>query len=144
MGKLATFVMIILVVGLTFAIIGNIVNDFKTYYPETEVNTSWVEAYDYSSEINESVGGLKEDFATLTDTEKGWFSRIGAGITAIPNVIIFVPKTMFEVGVYATNIISKSAKQIPQFPTFIIPFAIIAIVVGLFFLLISFWRRYSS
>jgi len=142
MGKLATFVMSVLVVGLAFAMISSIVSDFENQYPDTEVDSNWSE-YDKSEQINNSVYGLKKDFDTIGDESEGWFTKLGAGISAIPQAVIAVPSVIFTTFSNGVNIMSDAAKEI-GIPSFVIPFAIIALIVGVIFAIISYWRRYEA
>ena len=64
--KSSGYILIILMVGLCFAIVGSVVNDFETQYPDIEVNTSWESDYDYTSEINDSISGLKDKFDIIS------------------------------------------------------------------------------
>lgn len=139
--RLSGFILMILVVGLIFAIVGSIVSDFETQYPDVEVNKSWSSKYDFSSEINEIVSPLKTRFETITDT--GWFSRIEAGITAVPIAIITVPAVLFKTVSYGITIFSGVGADV-GIPPAIITFGIIAILVIIIFALVAFWRRYKA
>lgn len=129
-----------LMVGLVFAMVGSIINDFETQYPDINVNTSWEDEYDYRDEINESVSSLKDKLDIITDEEEGWFSKIAAGITAVPRAIILVPVVMFETISYGLIILVKVGNDI-GIPSFVIAFTTIAVILILIFKLISFFQR---
>ena len=143
MGKLSIFVSVILVVGLTFAVIGSIVDDFEDSYPDIDVNTSWSDEYDYSERVNDTVYDIKEDFDVITDEDKGWFERLGAGVTAIPEAIIVVPSIIFKTFVYAVTIMTDVGEEV-GIPPFVITFGVVALIVGIIFILVSYWRRYEA
>lgn len=138
--KLSGYVTVILVVGLCFAIIGNVVNDFETEYSDVDVNTSWETKYDYSSEINESLSGLKENFDIIADEDEGWFSKLTAGITAIPKIIIVVPAAMFTTISYGIIILVDVGATI-GIPSFVMVFATITLFLLTIFKLVAFWHR---
>ncbi len=138
--KLSMFILLILVVGLSFSLVGSIIHDFETQYPEVNVNTTWEDDYDYSSEINESVYGIKTRFDIIGSEETGWFSKLTAGISAVPLAIIFIPVVIFKTMAYAINIISSIPKII-SVPPYVIIFGIVALIVVILFGLVSFWHR---
>ena len=57
--KLSAFILLILVVGLSFSLVGSIIHDFETQYPDVDVNTTWEDDYDYAERINTSVYGIR-------------------------------------------------------------------------------------
>ncbi len=138
--KLSGFVLIILMVGLTFAVVGTIIDDFEVQYPDVDINQTWEDKYDYTEEINESVYGLKTRFDIIGNEEAGWFSQLTAGIAAIPLAIIFVPVVVFKTMSYAVIILSSISAEV-GIPPFVTVFAIVAIIVVLIFGLVSFWHR---
>jgi len=138
--KLSGFILIILVVGLSFALVASVISDFETQYPEVDVNTTWEDDYDYTEEINESVYGIKTRFDIVGNEETGWFSKLTVGISAIPLAIIFIPVVIFKTMTYAIEILSNVAVDIGV-PPFVIIFAIIALIVIILFGLVAFWHR---
>ena len=138
--KLSSYVMIILGIGLTFAIVGSVVSDFETNYPEKSIDTSWENKYDYQVRINNSVSIIKEKFDIIRNEEKGWFSKITAGITAVPLAIIFVPRVIFTTTSYGIEIFSNLSSEVGV-PIFVQVFGITAFVVLVVFGLVQFWHR---
>ena len=132
--------MIVLVIGFSFALVGSVIYDFETQYPEVDVNTTWENTYDYTSEINKTVDDIKVKFDIIGSEETGWFSKIAAGITAIPKAIIAVPTVLFQTAKYALIILSDISSII-GLPDFVLPFATVAFIVVLLFGLVSFWHR---
>ncbi len=138
--KLSAFILLILVVGLSFSLVGSIIHDFETQYPDVDVNTTWEDDYDYAERINTSVYGIRKEFAIIGDEDTGWFSKIAAGITAIPKAIIAVPVVLFQTIGYAINIISD-IPNIIGVPSYVIYTGIVALIVVVLFGLVSFWHR---
>ena len=138
--KLSGYILIILMTGLIFAVVGSVVNDFATYYPDVQINTSWEDEYNFADTLNDSVSGIKEKFDTIEDEDAGWFSKIAAGITAVPLAIITVPRVIFETIGTGIAIISDLGAVI-GIPQFVITISIIAIIIIVLFALVSFWHR---
>ncbi|GAF88084.1 unnamed protein product [marine sediment metagenome] len=127
-------------VGLGFALVGTVIEDFETQYPNVSVSENFSK-YDYSKEINESMGGLKKEFDIIGDEDIGWFSKIAAGITAIPKAIIAVPVTIFQTMRYGISIFSSVGSDIFKIPEEIINFGVVALFIIIIFALVSFWHR---
>jgi len=141
--KIGTFVMMILVIGLVFSVIGSIVGDFQTQYTNSTVNTDWAEDYDYSKEINSSVSNLKIQLEKLDDENVGWFEKLGAGITAIPFAVIAAVDVILESASFGINIVADLGAEFGV-PSSVIFFGVTALIIAVVFMLISFWRRYRA
>ena len=138
--KVSGYITIILMVGLVFASIGSIVHDFETQYPDIEVNTSWEDEYNYADEINQSMGKLKEKFDIIGDEEEGWFSKMTAGITAIPRALIFVVSATFTTVSYGIIMLTQISTDM-LIPGFIVVFATTAIFVIVIFKLVAHYSK---
>lgn len=89
-------ILVVLIAGF-LTIFADFNRGLNDSYSENYVNSSeWDSKYDFSNNINGSVSNLKSNFDTITDTEKSWFTRIGAGIVAIPYAVILFPLTIFD------------------------------------------------
>lgn len=138
--KISGYITIILAVGLCFAIVGSIVDDFETEYPSIDVNTSWEDEYDYTGEINESISGIKDKFDIIAD-EDAWFGiKIYAGAAILLKAIIVVPSVIFKTIGYGLIILVKVGTDIGV-PAFVTVFATVGIVLVVIFKLVSFWHR---
>jgi len=138
--KLSSYILIVLMIGLCFAIVGNVIGEFETSYPNIDVNTSWSDDYNYADEISDSMRGLQSKFATISDPDAGWFSKVGAGIIAIPNVVIAIPTILVKTIGYITTIITDVGTEL-KIPGFVIALGITSMIVIIIFGLISFWHR---
>jgi len=142
--KLSGYVSVLLVVAVIFLMVGLIVEDMETQYPETSVNKSaWQGKYDYTTEINESVSDLKDKFDIIQDDEEGWFERVGAGIVVIPKVIIFVPQVLLASLTNAIKLVAGIGEEL-SIPPAVIYIGITALLVIIIFGLISFWYSRSK
>jgi len=141
--RLSSYILVVLTIGLCFALVGYVVNDFEVYYPDINVDTAWEDDYDYVNEINSSMGGVQEKFDKIADEDIGWFSQITTGIVAIPIVIIAMPVVIFKTIKYAILIFSSVATNI-GIPPFVQLFGTLAIIIVITFALISFWHRWRA
>ena len=138
--KISGYVLILLMVGFCFALVGSVVNDLETQYPEVDINSSWEDQYNFADEINESASSLKEQFDIIGDEDVGWFSKIAAGIYAIPKAVIFIPSILFQIVSYGVEVTTSLGSQI-GIPEFVLYMGGIAIIVIVIFAVTSFWHR---
>jgi len=138
--KTSGFISIVIMIGLCFAMVGSMMGEFQTSYPSLDVNTSWANKYNYAEEISGSMDTLQTKFATLSDPDAGWFAKLGAGITAIPNVVIAVPTILIKTIGYITTIVSDVGEEL-KIPSFVITLGLTSLIVIIIFGLISFWHR---
>lgn len=134
--------MIVLLVSLVFSILGNITGDMEDYY-DVEVNHTLGEDYDYAGRINKSVYGIKNNFDTISDEDAGWFSKIGAGITAIPEAVITVVSVLFTSMGYGIQILTGIGSELAV-PAAVVSTAIVGLIVIVVFSIVSYWRRYKA
>jgi len=138
--KLSGYILITVIIGLAFASVGMFVNDLSSSYPDVEIDTSWETEYNYAQNINQSVSPLKEKFDTIENGDAGWFSKVSAGITAVPFATITVPKIIFETMSFSGTIISQLGVAIGV-PTWILTIATMCLIIIILFALVSFWHR---
>ena len=141
--KLSSYILVVLAIGLCFALVGNVVNDFETYYPDINVDTAWEDEYNYVEELNDSVSLVINGFNKIKDTKLGWFSEVTATIVAIPLAIIVLPGVIFSTLKYTGIIFTSVANEI-GIPDYVIWFGSVAIIVVITFSLISFWHRWKT
>ena len=138
------YILSILLIGLIITTVGFIVSDFETQYPEVDVNTSsWSGKWNYADDLNESVTSIKEKFEVLGDPERGWFSKLAEGITAIPEAVILVAKSMFSATVKGVLIITEVG-LLAGIPIEIYSIGIVALIIIIVFKLVEWWRRYKT
>jgi len=142
--KLSGYILIILMVGFCFALVGSIVNDFETYYPEVDVNTStWENEYNYQEKITGNATILQEMLEKMNKEDTHWLFVGLIGVAAIPVAVITAILTIISSLGYGVTILTGVANEI-DIPDFVIPFAITAISVIMIWGLISWWRSRSK
>lgn len=140
--KISTFFEILLVVGVIFGVYGLMINEENNNYPSDTINSSeWQDRYDYTQSLNESIAPLQSTFATIEDTNTGWFVKVVAGIAAIPYAVIRIPVLLFTGfglgGSMATGLLTSLG-----IPLFIIMAVIIGLVFWGIFKLIELYQRW--
>lgn len=140
--KLGTIVIMVLMVSLVFAAVGNIINDMENYY-DVEVNHTLGEDYDYTNRINRSVYGIRKDLAKLSDEDEGWFTKTGVLALALPKASITAAKVLFTSMVYGISILGNIASELTV-PSPIISALIVGIIIIVVFAILSYWRRYPA
>lgn len=86
----------ILIISVVFFSFGQIINEGEEIYDVNASTEEWEGKYDYVSKLDGIITPLKNKFETLQDENKGWFAKLGAGITAIPYAIVLVPTMVFQ------------------------------------------------
>jgi hypothetical protein len=105
--KISTFIAILVIVGAVFFIYAQMVSEANTNYADANINSgAWNSSYDYSSTINGSVAPLQSSLSQLTNENTGWFSKIAAGIAAIPLAITLLPNLLINGFGIANNMIT--------------------------------------
>lgn len=140
--KLTIFLVFIAVVGLVFAALTQMSTELNDKYPSThQINVSKFDnEYNYINDLNESVGAIQERFNVITDEDKGFFTRLGAGIVAIPYAVILFPKAVLQ-GSSALGSMITNFGQIVFWTTvtiYMITFIAIIWVIGM---LIKFFQK---
>lgn len=95
-----------------------------------------VPVFDYSQDIKDKTEKLENSLSSLTDPEKSFFSKLGAGIMAIPYALIMLPSVILETGQNFYEIIISLGENI-GIPESIIRVILIFISVVIIFKLIE-------
>jgi hypothetical protein len=139
--KLSTWIIFLAAISGIFYVFASMTNEANIQYPEAGINNSeWATKYDMTQRLEWLVIPLRDKFANITDVDVGFFTKVVAGITAIPYAIILIPSAMFSgLGIF-TDIITGffSALGIP--PTLILLVGLIALL-WIVFKLASFFQR---
>jgi len=121
--KISTFIQLVLLISAFTLIFGMMAQEGVENYPEANINTTdWYGRYDYSSQINQSVAPVKQSLETIGDENKGWFSKVTAGIAAIPKAVIALVSLTFGSITHGGAIITGG------FNTLNIPFALVVVI----------------
>jgi len=137
--KLSGYILIILMIGLCFAIVGSIVSDFETQYPEVDVNSSWQDEYNYQETIGQNNTLLQRAVTKMSDEDTGWILKALIGVAAIPIAMITAIGILFSSMGRGINLLTDVSNEIGV-PSFVIPFAITALTIIIVWGIISWWR----
>jgi len=139
--KLSTFVQYILLVGAVFFIFALVVQDINDNYSDVDINTTeWEDQYDYVSNINSTISPLETKFKVIQDEEAGFFTKLTAGITAIPYAVIIFPQVIFGSLEIGGNITTGFLTAL-AIPAYIIMVVMVSILIWSLFKLLEFFQR---
>lgn len=139
--KISTFVSFMVVIAAVFFIFNQAVFEANTQYPTANINASaWNESYDYTNELNNTMTPLKQKFEVIQDENEGFFTKLAAGITAIPYAVILVPQAVFESMVIGGKILTGFLSAL-GLPGQIVIYGILLLVMWGIFKLLEFFQR---
>lgn len=105
--KIESAITFLVIIAGVFFIFSLMISESNTQFPDANLNSSeWETQYDYVDDINESISPLKEKLDVITEEDTGWFKKITTGITAIPKVVVFVPKAAADTLKFGGSMIS--------------------------------------
>ena len=139
--KISTFITILVVIGVIFFLFASMVIESNEYYGSDMNSSEWDEEYDYALQINESVEPLRSSLETIEDEDAGWFTRIAAGIAALPRAVTLVPSVLFDGFQIATSMIGAFFSVLGIPATILIAVSVLVLVWGVI-KLIEFFHRY--
>ena len=138
--KVSVVLTYMLVVAGIFFIFATMVDDANQQY-STNINSSeWEDKYDYSANLNETISPLETQLKAISDTENGWFTKITAGITAIPYAVIAIPTIMFQSITFAGYLVVGTLSSF-GIPKFLVSIVLLMISFWAIFKLIEFYQR---
>lgn len=143
--RLSSTVMLILLVSFVSLAWLILIDDFETNYIDTNIssattiNETFLQDFDNSEELNETMQPIIDGFAVIA-TEEGFWDKILDLAIVVPLAIIAVPGVIFEQVVFLISLVSRFA-EIIGIPIQIITIAIIGIFIFTLFKLVAFWRR---
>jgi len=138
--KISGFILVVLMVGLGFGLVGSIVNDFETQYPNVSVGENFSK-YDYSEEINTETSLLQSAIEYMQDENAGWILKALVGVLAVPVAIFTAIGTVLTSMKYGLIIFTDVASTIFKVPSFIISTVTVMIIVIVLFAILSWWHR---
>ena len=139
--KISEYVIIVLLIGMSFTAFGSILLDLETQYPDVEINkTSWEGEYNYSDAINDSASELKADIEKIGDDTAtgGW--QVFSAIVAIPKAVLNTVKILFFSIAFGMDIFSGILDTIGV-PPFVTAVGTVIIIIVVLFAAISFYHR---
>lgn len=136
--KLSGYVTIVLMIGLIFVSVNLIMSDLGNHYGiETELSS---EGYVYGTEVSTSMLLLQNSLETLGDEDKGWFAKLGAGITAIPYAVIASVSEVFKSQSYLSTVITNVGSALNISPD-VINILTVLLLISVVFAVIAFLHR---
>jgi len=140
--KISTFLLILVSVGVVFFLFTSMISEANSYY-EIEINSSeWSSQYDYANQINNRIEPLKSSLATIEEPETGWFTKILAGIAAIPKAVTLLPLMLFDSFAIGSSMFTGFFTTL-GIPGYILTVILISISVWGIFKLIEVFQRWS-
>lgn len=154
--KISSMIIFLIIVSAVFAIFGMMVHEANQQYSTTipdyvPIDTSnWSDSgatgvagggkYDFVTEINGTVGPLQEKWKLIKDPDQGFFSKIAAGLTAIPYAIMLVPDVLFSSIGMAGRVIT-SFLSVLSIPGWFIVAGCVMLLIWAVFKLLEFFQR---
>jgi hypothetical protein len=131
-----------LFVGVIFFVMASMVSESNDKYG-TGINTSlWEGKYEYSSSINSSVTNLSNSINEITNEDKGWLVKIGAGFTGIISAVKLLPALIGNTFVNGGAMINGGFSSL-GLPVYIISIFLICLIVWGVTKLIEFFQRWT-
>jgi len=139
--KLSSLILFVIFVAAIFFIFALMVREANLQYPDADINSSeWDDKYDYIENINSSIAPIRTAILTIENTEVGWFTKIGAGLAAIPFALVVVPKAAINAVAYGGSIINDFF-QVLKVPIELIAAALVILSLVTVFKLIEWWKN---
>lgn len=138
--KISEYIIIVLIIGMSFTAFGMILTDLETSYPDIEINkTVWEGKYNFTERINDSAFELKEKLDDIANPT-GWTDFALTTITAMPTVVANVALILlFSMG-RGSDIFSGILSSLGV-PPIIIGVGTVIIIILVLFAAISFYHR---
>lgn len=132
-----------MIISSVFFIFSTMVNEANTQYGnQTSINASaWSSRYDFADTVNSSLAPVVDRWAKITDENQGFFTRIAAGITAIPFAIIVLPIAILSGLVIMLGQVIVGFMTALSLPARFILYVSIMLIIWVVFKLASFFQR---
>lgn len=140
-SSLLIFLVIIGLVAFAFVSFGN---ELNSQYADNQINTSQIDGtLDYTGEINSSLNPLVDKFDKIADEDAGFFTKLGAGIVAIPYAIVLFPALIFKGVIYLNSVITLIGTAL-NIPAVIIYGIIVIALIWIISKLLEFFQKTPS
>jgi hypothetical protein len=138
--KLSVLVTFILLTSAVFFIFSQMVSESNDLYGSNINSSEWDSKYDYVNDINGTISPLYQKFTVIQDETQGFFTKLAAGITAIPYAVIVFPQVIFG-SLVVTGKISTGFLAALAIPGYIITLLLVGILTWALFKLLEFFQR---
>jgi len=134
------YLFLVVIIGLVVGIITLGAEDFNTMEAGNPIDiANLTSGYDETASINSEINDSLNAFKTLGDDDASWFSKIAAGIVAIPKAVIGFPLLILNGVGFLVSMISTSTKGIV--PPFVVYSLITLIMIMIFRRFMEFFQR---
>ena len=134
------YLFLVVIIGLVVGIVTLGAEDFNTMEAGNPIDIANLTAgYDNTATINSEINGSLEAFKTLGDDDASWFSKVAAGIIAIPKAVIGFPLLILSGIGMLTGMISTATKGIV--PPFVVYALITLMMIMIFRRFMEFFQR---
>jgi len=134
------YLFLVVIIGLVVGIVTLGVEDFNTMEAGNPIDIeNLTSGYDNTATINSEINGSLEAFKTLGDDDASWFSKVAAGIIAIPKAVIGFPLLILSGIGMLTGMISTATNGI--IPPFVAYALITLIMIMIFRRFMEFFQR---
>jgi hypothetical protein len=141
--KISTFIYILLFVGVIIFVMTSMVHESNDKF-NTGINTSLYEGkYDYASSINDNMTGFITSLDDISNPDKGWLAKIGAGFTGIISAVMLLPRLMWSSFTMSGALINGGLSSV-GLPAYIISAFLIGLIIWGVFSLINFYQRWNA
>lgn len=151
--KISTAIIFLIIVSAVFTVFGLMVHEANQQYTGSDgyspINSSqWSNQadsgntgqYDFVSRINNTIGPLEDKWKQIKDPEQGFFSKIAAGLTAIPYAIMLLPDVLFA-SLSMAGAIVAGFMTVLNIPTWFITAGLVMLLIWGIFKLLEFFQR---
>lgn len=110
------YLIFVVIIGIVASLVTLGITEFNAMPVGEPIDiVNLTDTYDYTESINEKVNDSLVVFQTLGDDDASWFSKVSAGIVAIPKVVIGYPiLIIFGVAKFTTMVVGALTGVIPQ------------------------------
>ena len=137
--KFSTILLTIMMVGMTFLIVGLFIQDFNNNYLDINKTDNFSGEHDYTQRVSEDVEPLQEKIENIDKEESGW-KIFGQGLVVLPLIVITFIKVAFS-SMMLLLILVQDFAGILAIPSEVIGIALAMITVFIIFKLIGWWQR---
>jgi predicted PurR-regulated permease PerM len=140
--KISTFVATIVIIGAVFFLFAQMVKEGNSTYSSNINSSEWDTKYDYVNRVNDTIAPIQKSFNDIQDENNGWFTKLTAGITAIPRAIISIPVMLFSAFSIGGGFISGVFTAF-GLPVYLLTVALLLLVIWGIFKLIELFGRWQ-
>ena len=160
MGKIVTIIGVLLITSFVFLAFGGttyneggsigVMSDFQTNYLDSGIsnaipdNNSYVETFDVTSDLNDTLGTLAGKLQQETDQNSTFLGDLFRGGVLLFSALFYVPAMLFTILANAITLVGVAGKDILGIPEQLTNIAVVAVLAWASFKLVAFARRFDA